>query len=134
MKRLACILLSLAAVLPLFAQQGPKSEAEREKELYEYIQNEVDRLTEALDLEVWQTFYADSILTNNFKQMQIELKELGDAKVSNSDIYYAVQDKWMEKSYVAFNKILAPEQWTKYCKMGAARDKKARDKRAAKRN
>ena len=135
MKKTLCILLCAAFCLTSFARhQGPKSEAEQEKELYEYIQTEVDRLSESLDMEVWQVFYADSILTNNYKGMQLEMKKLGEAKVSNTDIYYAAQDKWMEATYQAFQKILNEDQWKKYCKMGAARDKKARDKRAAKRN
>ena len=32
-----------------------------------------------------------------------------------------------------FEKLFTPEQWDKYLKSGALRDKKARDKRAAKR-
>ena len=39
----------------------------------------------------------------------------------------------MEKNYNALHAILNEEQWTKYLKTGAARDKKARDKREAKR-
>jgi hypothetical protein len=44
----------------------------------------------------------------------------------------AAQDRWMESTYNAFNKFLTPEQWEKYLKNGAAREKKARDKRAQK--
>ena len=53
-------------------------------------------------------------------------------KVENTDLYVMVQDKWMEQIYNSFHKIFDEEQWTKYGKMGAARAKKARDKRAAK--
>ena len=37
-----------------------------------------------------------------------------------------------EQIYQAMHKVFNEEQWEKYLKSGAARDKKARDKRAAK--
>ena len=74
----------------------------------------------------------DSILTHDFKALQDELESLSKAKVSNSDLFYASQDKWMEQMYQSLNKVFDEEQWGKYLKSGALRDKKARDKRAAK--
>ena len=53
--------------------------------------------------------------------------------MSNADIYQVTQDKWAEQVYVSLQKVFTEEQWNKYLKSGAARDKKARDKRAAKR-
>ena len=55
------------------------------------------------------------------------------AKVESSDIYQQIQDKWSEQMYLAIHKILNEQQWEKYLKQGAAREKKARDKRANKR-
>lgn len=55
-------------------------------------------------------------------------------KVSNSDLYVIAQDKWMEKIYTSFQRVFNDEQWAKYLKTGGAKEKKARDKRAAKRN
>ena len=54
--------------------------------------------------------------------------------MSNTDVYQQVQDKWAEQVYVAMQKVLDEKQWEKYLKAGAAREKKSRDKRAAKRN
>ena len=124
-----CLLPAVA-----FAQQQPKSEEERQKEFYEAIEKQIERLTTMLSLEDWQVFYVDSILTHDYKAMQEEVMDLSKAKVSNSDIYYDVQDRWMEQIYQSFQKILSEDQWAKYQKSGAARDKKARDKRAAKKN
>ena len=87
-----------------------------------------------LDLEVWQSFYVDSILTHDYMALRDELKEMRDAKMTNTDAYQRVQDKWAEQIYIAFQKVFNEEQWAKYLKSGAARDKKSRDKRAAKRN
>ena len=52
------------------------------------------------------------------------------AGVQNADMYIAVHDKWDEKTYAAFQAFLTPEQWEKYLKAGAFREKQARDKRA----
>lgn len=120
-------------LLPLgvFAQQ--MSEEEQAKKLAEAIEREVDHHAENLDLEDWQIFYVDSILTANYKGMMDELAVLNKSKVSNADLFVMAQDKWLEKTYVAFEKVLDENQWAKYLKSGAAKDKKARDKRAAKR-
>ena len=44
-----------------------------------------------------------------------------------------VQDKWMEQMYQSYKKVFTEEQWNKYLKAGAQRDKRNRDKREAKR-
>ena len=97
------------------------------------IQTEVTKLETSLDLETWQVFYVDSILTHDYQAMRDELMVKSAAKVSNTDIYVQIQDKWMEQIYNAFSKVFDEDQWAKYLKQGAAREKKARDKRAAKR-
>ena len=74
----------------------------------------------------------DSILNHDYRAMQEELNSLASAKVSNSDIYMKTSDKWAENIYQAFRKVLNDDQWTKYLKSGAAREKKAREKRKAK--
>lgn len=125
-------LLLLLLPLCVFAQEQ-KTPEQQEKEFREAIEKEVDRYADNLDLDDWQIFYVDSILTHDYTAMQREMMELSSAKVSNSDIYYIAQDKWMENIYNSFKKIFTEEQWAKYLKSGALRDKKARDKRAEKR-
>ncbi len=124
-----CLVISASTA---FAQQNPPSPEEQEKKLFEGIQKEVERLESLLKLEDWQVFYVDSILNHDYRAMQQEMNELSSAKVSNYDIYTRTSDKWAEKIYVAFRKVLNDDQWTKYLKSGAARDKKAREKRKAK--
>ena len=114
-------------------QQGPQTPEQREKQMYENIQKQVDDMASSLDLEDWQIFYADSILTTNFGALAKEFEELGKNRVSDLEVYSRLQDSCMEKNYNAFRAILNEQQWAKYLKTGAARDKKARDKRAAKR-
>ena len=135
MKALKHILTAMLLLLPtaLLAQEepsGPLSPEEEEKKFYEAIEDQLDKYTEQLKLADWQVFYMDSILVSDFKGMREELKQMGEAKVSNADLYVMVQDKWAEKTYNAIHKVLNEQQWNKYLKMGAARNKKARDKRA----
>ena len=133
MKFFGIIVLSL---LPFcaFAQQktDPKADEKAEKELREYIDKQVESLGETLELEDWQMFYVDSILTHDYTAMRDEIKSMSASKVSNSALYERVQDKWTEQTYQALIGLMDDEQAAKYNKMGAARDKKARDKRMAK--
>ena len=124
---LVCFLLALVC-LPASAQSGQKKE-DKEKKMDEFIQNQVSNLENSLKLETWQTFYVDSILNHDYRAMQDELDNLSSAKVSNTDIYIRTQDKWNEQIYQARSKVMNEAQWNKYLKMGAAREKKFRDKR-----
>lgn len=105
-----------------------------ENDLYDKIEEQVEKLKVALKLEDWQVFYADSIMVHDIKCRNDELKKLHDAKVSNQDLYYIVADKWEEATYQAFKKILSPEQWERYNRQFAGKAKKDREKRAAKRS
>ena len=109
------------------------TEEEEIKQMRESIDKTVDNYANLLDLADWQIFYLDSILTHDFDAMRLELKGLRDAKMSNADAYVRTQDKWSEQIYTSLQKVFNEEQWAKYLKSGAARDKKSRDKRAAKR-
>ena len=128
----------LAAVLLLGApalraqNQGPQTPEEKEKQLLEYIDKEVNRQSDQLGLEYWQEFYVDSTLTHDFKALQEELEDLQKTKVGNADIYQRVQDKWMQQIDDSYQRFFTEEQWQKYWKSTGQRAKKARDKRAAK--
>ena len=124
---IALSLLSFGA----FAQNG--NPEEEEKQLRKAIDTQIDNYTNLLKLEDWQIFYLDSILTTDYTAMMAELKGLSESKVSNQDAYIMVQDKWAEQIYNSLKSVFDETQWTKYEKSGAARDKKAREKRAAKR-
>ena len=122
-------------LLPFLAgAQQPQGEEEQVKQMREAIDATVENYEKLLDLEDWQTFYVDSILTHDYDALRLELRGLQAAKMSNADVYQQVQDKWAEQVYVAMQKVLDEKQWEKYLKAGAAREKKSRDKRAAKRN
>ncbi|MBO7575210.1 MAG: hypothetical protein J6S99_05325 [Bacteroidales bacterium] len=137
MKYKAIKIFGIAAMLLLPFKAGaqqPQSEEEVARQLRETIDQTISNYEKMLGLEDWQTFYVDSILTHDYEALRNELKGLQAAKMSNTDVYQQVQDKWAEQVYVAMQKVLDEKQWEKYLKAGAAREKKARDKRAAKRN
>ena len=112
--------------------QGPQTPEQKEKQLLEFIDKEVKRLSEQLDLEYWQEFYVDSTLTHDYKALQEELEDLQKTKVGNTDIYQGVQDKWMQQIDDSYQRFFSEEQWQKYWKSTGQRAKKARDKRKAK--
>ena len=125
-----CLLISFGTAA--WAQQQPVSPEEKEKKMNEFILQQVEKLETSLKLEDWQSFYVDSILTHDYHALQEELDALTEAKVSNRDLYTQASDKWAEQIYNAFHGILNEDQWAKYLKSGAGREKKARDKRKAK--
>lgn len=126
-------LISLFVVLlGVFNVFSADAQEQKEPDLIKIAEQEADRLQRLLDLEDWQVFYVDSTLKYNFPAMDGELKELQSSKVSNSMMYMAVQDKWMEKTDSTFMKIFNQEQWKDYLKSGAARQQKARAKRKEK--
>jgi len=127
-----CTVLFAGFSLSLSAQEMTADEKKAEKDFHDSVEREIDRLASLLKLEDWQVFYVDSILNHDYKAMQAELKVLQDQKVSNTDMYYDIQYKWQDKIYEAYEKLFDESQWAKYLKSGAARDKKARDKKRAK--
>ena len=132
MKKILSFYLSLA-LLPLFADISALAQQQdddkMEKQMLEFVDSEVKRLSSLLDLEYWQEFYVDSTLTYNYSQMTEDLKELQKAKVENADLYSNVRDKWLEATDQSYRRIFTDEQWRKYWKNGGERASKARDKR-----
>ena len=126
--RLTCL---LAVFMPLaaLAQNPPQTPEQQEKQMMEYVDKEVKRLSDLLGLEYWQEFYVDSTLTHDFHAMSAELKSLQTAKVENTDLYTSVRDKWMDQIDATFQRIFNEDQWKKYLKTGAQKAKKAREKR-----
>ena len=137
MKKKFVLIPALFAALALGAQEPdgetPKTPEQREKEFYESIDRQVERLTEALDLADWQIFYVDSILTHDAKAMRAEAEALSKNKASSPEPYIVIQDRWMEQTDRALRKVFNDEQWGKYLKGSAGKARKAREKRAAKR-
>ncbi|MBE6222552.1 MAG: hypothetical protein E7125_03725 [Bacteroidales bacterium] len=130
---LCVIALFILSVFTAGAQnQQPQTPEQKEKQLMEYVDKEVQRLSTLLDLEYWQEFYVDSTLTHDLKGVTEELEKLQAAKVENADLYQDVQDKWMQKIDDSYKRFFTDEQWKKYWKSGAERAWKTREKRKKK--
>ena len=105
-------------------QEGP--------DIYEQAEIEADRLQRVLELEDWQTFYVDSTLKHDFPAMMAEYEQLRRSKVSNSNLYQDVRDKWLDQIDATYKRIFTEEQWAAYLKQGAGKAQKARAKRREK--
>ena len=127
-KKKITILAALLISCNIFAQEPNKPDP------IEMASQEAERLANLLKLEDWQLFYVDSTLCHDFAAMMQELEGLQRSKVENSDLYMAVQDKWMETIQASYNKIFDESQWKQYLKQGGERQIKDREKRRAKAN
>ena len=130
MKLKVLLLISFLMIFSCFASSAQQQE--EQPDIFEQAEMEADRLQRVLDLEDWQVFYVDSTLKHDFAAMMAEYEELRNSKVSNTSMYVAVQDKWMEQIDATYRKIFTEEQWAAYLKQGAAKAQKARAKRKAK--
>ena len=111
------------------AQNQPQTPEQQEKQMTEYIDKEVKRLTDLLELEYWQEFYVDSTLNHDLRARMNEIKDMQKARVENPDLYMTISDKWMEKIDSSYRRFFTEEQWAKYWKTGGKRAWKERDKR-----
>ena len=127
------VLIYTGVCIAFFALVGgtAASAQNQEKQLTpeEMASKETERLERALKLEDWQVFYVDSTLQHDFAALDAEMKGLQQGKVGNVDLYYEVNDKWMEQIDNSFKKWFTPEQWKKYLKSGAGKSQKDRAKR-----
>ena len=126
MKLIHTLLILLAAAPAIIAQ-----EPEKPKEPWEIAEEEAHRLQRVLELEDWQVFYVDSTLKHDYQQLTDEIDKLRASKVSNTSLYIAVQDKWMDTIDASYKKIFTQTQWAAYLKSGAGKAQKARAKRKA---
>ncbi len=127
MKFAYTLILALLTASVLMAQ-----EEEKPKDVFQQAEEEADRLQRVLDLEDWQVFYVDSTLKHDLPAMMAEYEKLRSSKVSNTSLYVAVQDKWLDTIDASYKKIFSTQQWAAYLKSGAAKAQKARQKRREK--
>lgn len=131
--------LSIMLIISVFfatssnlAAQSEQPEKQKEKTPEEMAAIEAERLESLLKLEDWQVFYVDSTLQHDYTALAEEIKQLQKSKVENYDLYIIVQDKWMEQIDKSYHKFFNESQWSAYLKSGAAKARKAREKRRQK--
>ncbi|MBO4571116.1 MAG: hypothetical protein J5699_04250 [Bacteroidales bacterium] len=123
---IAAVLAGLVVSAGAAAQEKPKDAATMAAESADYLQR-------MLDLEDYQVFLVDSTLQYNYDGMLKGIEAVRRQKATNSDLYQRVTDKWSEANDTTFFKIFSPEQWKKYMRTSFGKEKKAREKRQAKR-
>ncbi len=131
-KRIGRTIIVFVAVFTLC---GTLAHAQNQQEPPDFVQmaeDAADNWQKVLDLDDYQVFYVDSTLKHDYVAMNEEMMKLQSQKVSNSSLYYAVQDKWMEAIDNSFRKILNDKQWETYLKNGALKMQKQREKRREK--
>ena len=118
----------LMAVTPAaFAQEQGDPNPE------EIINNQIEYLSKYIEFDDIQLYYIDSTLQSDIPQLMDELSALRSGGMANTESYQTVSDKWMDHIDKAYERIFTKEQWEKYLKTSMGREKKARDKRMAKR-
>lgn len=122
----------MVAMRSMFPVPADAQDQQEQPTVTEMAANEAERLERLLNLEYWQVFYVDSTLQHDYQAMTDEFTALRKAKVSNSSLYVAIQDKWMDRIDSTYRKYFTDEQWKAYLKSGAAKQQKAREKRKAK--
>lgn len=110
------------------AQEGPEK-----PDLDKLIEQSIKSLDSYIHLDDVQLFFLDSIFQNNYNEMYAELELARQTGASNQDTYILISDKWMDRNDAAIKEILSDEQWAKYLKTAYGKEKKQREKRAAKR-
>ena len=130
MKLNLCVLLAFLSAL--FSVRALAQQPEKQPDIYQQAEMEADRLQKLLDLEDWQTFYVDSTLKHDFPAMMAEYEQMKNAKIGNTNMYVAVQDKWMDQIDATYRKIFTDEQWAIYLRQGAGKAQRAREKRRMK--
>ena len=126
---LLSVILGVSLAAGVARAQMPQTPEQKEKQLQDAVEKEVQRLSSLLDLEYWQEFYVDSTLIHDYKALSEELEKMQAAKVENADLYMDVQDKWLQQIDDTYHRFFTEEQWKKYWKSGGERAWKARQKR-----
>ncbi len=126
------IIVSVSAFLLCCTLSYAQDQQQEPPDYLQIAEEMADKWETILDLDNYQLFYIDSTLKHDYVAMDEELRDLQARKVSNSSLYYTVQDKWMEAIDNSFRKILDDRQWEIYLRNGALKLQKQREKRREK--
>lgn len=127
------IAIVILAATPLTAAaQGNGQNQEKPKDAATMAAEVADYLQGMLSLDDRQVFLVDSTLQFNYAHMMEELEAVRRKGASGTELYELVSDKWSEANDTTFVKFFSDEQWKKYMRTPYGKQKKARDKRLAK--
>lgn len=108
-------------------------QANQQKELSfeEIITKQVEDMVERYKLDDYQAFKLDTLLQHFAPIYNAEMKRVKDSGAAQSASFQSITDKWADFFDNEYQKIFTEEQWNRYLKSSAGREKKKRDKRMA---
>ena len=123
----AAIALSLSGTICRAQQNQP----DKEQDFDDAISKQVESMVDRYNLDDYQAFKLDTLLQHFIPIYNAEIKKVKDSGAAQIASYQTVVDKWGEFFDNEYEKILNEEQWKRYLKSPAGREKKKRDKRLA---
>ena len=124
----AALLLCLGTGHCLAQQQ----EGSRQEPDYDEIAaKQVNELLDRYKLDDIQAFKVDTLLQHYVPIYNEEIRRVRDAGASQAQSYQRVVDFWGDFLDNEYKKIFTEEQWKRYMKSYAGKEKKKRDKRLA---
>ena len=105
MKLNSVVLSACALIVSMIFSVSVSAQQQEGPDVYQQAEDEADRLQRSLDLEDWQVFYVDSTLKHDFPAMMAEYDKLKASKVTNTSLYIAIQDKWMDQIDASYKRI-----------------------------
>ncbi len=90
---------------------------EKEKSPEEIALELVNKMETQLELEPHQTFYADSVLTHDYRCWMDEIEEIHKSGASESSLYESIKKKWEARIDSAMVLILSPDQFENFLRM-----------------
>ena len=126
-------IFTLAVIAAMSASFGAAAQQNNEMpDPMELAAKMADQLERDLGLDAAQVFKIDTLLQHAYALYYEDVERLSKAGVPpTSGNYQRVSDKWGHYIDVAMEQIFTEEQWAKYLKTDAGRNKKRRDKRMA---
>lgn len=103
----------------------------KELSFEEIIAKQVEDMVERYKLDDYQAFKLDTLLQHFAPIYNAEMKRVKDSGAAQSASFQSVTDKWADFFDNEYQKIFSEEQWNRYLKSSAGREKKKRDKRMA---
>ncbi|MCF0177126.1 MAG: hypothetical protein HUJ90_00755 [Bacteroidales bacterium] len=132
-KFLFCIMAGLALSFALSAQNQAKSEQEKMQEYMKIAEEQTNQMEDLYKLDYAQVFMVDTLFQNVIPQYYSEYEAISKTGATNTESYQVVVDKWTARIDDSLERIFTPEQWKKYMKSAAGKEKVKRDKRMAER-
>ena len=118
----------------IFALSSFCAAAQNQQEPLNFVDmaaKQADKFAELYNLDMVQVFRVDSLFQVVYPALSAEFEQMKKGGAMNTDSYTSVNDKWWNIIYTNLEQIFTPEQWAKYMKSSAGKEKKKRDKRMA---